>query len=182
MRKEFVVADPPHDPRWLIAILAGTSMLGGLLPIAFGVHRLALQLPYLASSAAIFLVLFFVIGWLAKRRAVAFDGSVLDVLATFYRRRIPVQEIDLDKARVIDLGEHTAWRPLWKTNGFTMPGFSSGWFRSRGWTRMFCLVTDRQRVLLLPVRAGGVLLLSLKRPTELLDAMRAADDGAGARR
>mgnify|MGYP001601510400 CR=1 FL=1 len=182
MRREFAVAEPPHDPRWLIAILAGMSMLGGWILLAFGTNRHVMQLPYMASTATIFVVLFFVIGRVARRRAVALDGGTLDVLATFHRRRIPMQEIDLEKARVIDLAEHTEWRPLWKTNGFAMPGFSAGWFRSRNWTRLFCLVTDRQRVLLLPVRTGGALLLSLERPAELLDAMRATDDGAGARR
>ena len=182
MRKEFAITDPPHDPRWMIAILVGMSLLGGLILLLFGINRHALQLPHIASSAAIFVAIFFAIGWVAKRRAVVFDGGTLDVLATFYRRHITVQEIDLGKARVINLGEHTEWRPFLKTNGFAMPGFSAGWFRSRNWTRLFCLVTDRQRVLLLPLRAGGALLLSLKRPTDLLDAMRGADDGAGARR
>ncbi|TGQ61265.1 hypothetical protein EN855_033645, partial [Mesorhizobium sp. M1C.F.Ca.ET.212.01.1.1] len=59
-----------------------------------------------------------------------------------------------------------------KTNGYAMPGFYSGHFRLQGGGKGFALVTDRSRVLVLPVRDGSALLLSLDRPQVLLDALR----------
>ncbi len=173
MRKDFAVTDPPRDPRWLIALIAGIPMLVTLGLMLTSIGRHPLQLPIAASIMAVFAIVFLVLGRAAKRRAIALDDGVLDVLATFYHRRISAQEFDLDKARVIDLREHKEWQPLWKTNGFAMPGLCAGWFRSRSLTKLFCLITDRQRVLLLPLRAGGAVLLSPQRPADLLDALRA---------
>jgi len=53
-----------------------------------------------------------------------------------------------------------------------MPGFYSGHFRLQGGGKGFALVTDRTRVLALPVSDGSTLLLSLERPQVLLDALR----------
>jgi hypothetical protein len=54
-------------------------------------------------------------------------------------------------------------------------GFAAGHFRLREkFGKAFCLLTDRQRVLWLPLRDGKTqLLLSLERPQALLDALRA---------
>jgi hypothetical protein len=182
MRKNFPVADPPRDPRWMIGLLLGMPLLVvfALGPLRVGNRPMPIAVA--ALIAMIFLTAFLVLGWAAKRRAIALDDGVLDVLATFYRRRVPVQDIDLDASRVIDLRERSEWRPWIKTNGYAMPGLYAGWFRSRNWTRLFCLVTDRQRVLLLPLRAGGALLLSPVRPIDVLVALRAVDDAQRGRR
>ena len=182
MRKNFPVTDPPRDPRWMIGLLMGLPLLVALGLGLFHVGKRPIPMAIGVLFTAIFLVVFLVLGWAAKRRAIALDDGVLDVLATFYRRRVPVQEIDLDASRVIDLGERGEWRPWIKTNAYAMPGLYAGWFRSRNWTKLFCLVTDRQRVLLLPLRAGGALLLSAAKPTDVLAALRTADDARRGRR
>jgi len=58
----------------------------------------------------------------------------------------------------------------------SMPGFHAGHFRLRGdFGKAFCLLTQRDRVLWLPLRDGKQqFLLSLERPQALLDALRAA--------
>ena len=177
MRKEFAVTAPPRDPRWFLALVMGLPMVGAAVVIGLsGIGGRSILPVVGALVATIFLVTFLLLGWAGKRRAIAIDDGALDVLATFYRRRVPVQDIDLDKARIIDLREHAEWRPRLKTNGYALPGLSAGWFRTRDWTSLFCIVTDRQRVLVLPLRAGDAVLLSVERPTELLNALRAADD------
>lgn len=111
--------------------------------------------------------------WAAmRRRAVEFDGSRLEVRATLYTRRIPQQEFDLDQARVIDLRERREYRPRWKTNGFSLPGYLAGNFRGQGGRRLFALLTSDERVLLLPLRDGTIVLLSVERPQALLDDLR----------
>ncbi|PTA73623.1 MULTISPECIES: PH domain-containing protein [unclassified Stenotrophomonas] len=106
------------------------------------------------------------------RRRVEFDGTVLDVRSTMYRRRVPVAQLQLDRAEVVDLGRDRRYAIRFKTNGYSMPGFHSGHFRLQGGGKGFALVTDRSRVLVLPVRDGSTLLLSLERPQALLDALR----------
>ena len=80
-------------------------------------------------------------------------------------------QLRLDQAEVVDLARDRRYGIRFKTNGYAMPGFYSGHFRL-GRRQGFALVTDRSRVLVLPVRDGSALLLSLDRPQVLLDALR----------
>ena len=114
-----------------------------------------------------------------KRRSVTLAGQVLDVRAALFRERTPVTDIDLEKARVVDLAERMDLRPAVKTMGMSLPGFHAGRFRLRGkLVKAFCLITDRDRVLWLPLHNGkDQLLLSMERPQDLLDALHAAMGG-----
>jgi hypothetical protein len=100
---------------------------------------------------------------------------MLDVRATLYRKRVPAAALDLGRARVVDLAERTELRPWLKSNGMSVPGFHAGHFRLRGdFGKAFCLLTQRQRVLWLPLREGKEqFLLSLEKPQALLDALKA---------
>lgn len=156
---------------WLFLMLIG--LIG---PITIGLvfltspsaqhDALALGLVALLSLVIVILLLL-----AARRRAVALDGAVLDVRATFYRRRIPLAEIDLGRARVIDLRERPELRPWLKTNGFAMPGLAAGNFRDRQKNRLFCLVTA-PRVLSLPLHDGCWVLVSFERPAAALEHLR----------
>ncbi|HIE1101855.1 MULTISPECIES: PH domain-containing protein [Stenotrophomonas] len=106
------------------------------------------------------------------RRRVELAGDVLDVRSTLYRRRVPVAQLRLDQAEVVDLGHDRRYGIRFKTNGYSMPGFHSGHFRLKSGGKGFALVTDRTRVLALPVSDGSTLLLSMDRPQALLDALR----------
>ena len=173
MSTDFPVAEPPGNRRLMLAIITGIPVLIviGMLILGVGNRPLPIMVPVLV--VAVFVLMFFVLGRAMQRRSIVLDNGVLEILATFYRHRVPVQEIDLEKARVVDLAEHVEWRPFVKTNGYSLPGLHAGWFRSRNLTSLFCLVTNRQRVLVLPLRSGGAVLLSAERPTDLLNALRA---------
>ncbi|MGM1041747.1 PH domain-containing protein [Stenotrophomonas sepilia] len=106
------------------------------------------------------------------RRRVELADNVLDVRSTMYRRRVPVAQLRLDQAEVVDLQRAPRYGIRFKTNGYAMPGFYSGHFRLQGGAKGFALVTNRARVLALPVRDGSTLLLSLDRPQALLEALR----------
>ncbi len=110
---------------------------------------------------------------LMRRREVSFDGETVTIKASFYTRRLTRGEIDLEKARVVNLNERTDLRPLLRMSGFSLPGFHAGHYRTRDLTRAFCMLTARDRVLLLPERSGKLVLLSLERPQLLLDALQA---------
>ncbi|CRR07891.1 PH domain-containing protein [Stenotrophomonas sp. FR010] len=106
------------------------------------------------------------------RRRVELADNVLDVRSTMYRRRVAVAQLRLDQAEVVDLQRDPRYGIRFKTNGYAMPGFYSGHFRLQGGAKGFALVTNRARVLALPVRDGSTLLLSLDRPQALLEALR----------
>jgi hypothetical protein len=106
-------------------------------------------------------------------RDVSLKGDTLVVSAALiFARKVPVAELDLDKARIVDLGEHTEFRPMLQLGGFALPGFKAGHYLLRNRSRAFCVLTSFQRVLLLTQRNGKQLLLSPEHPQALLDALR----------
>ena len=107
----------------------------------------------------------------ASRRSVRYENGVLDIRATLYQRRIALDQIDLLKARVLDLREHPEDRPWLKTNGFAAPGLAAGYFRDRRKNRLFCLVTA-PRVVLLPLTDGSRVMISFERPGAALALLR----------
>ena len=151
---------------WLPMLLAAGVVIGvALMPDqATPAHGLLLALPLLIVIGA-------GLSWAARRRRIVLSNRDLQITATLYRKQVPVEAIDLDNARVVSLDEHTELRPMVKTNGFTLPGFSAGHYRMRNLAKAFCLVTDRSRVLVLPLRDGLTLLLSPEKPRELLDQL-----------
>ena len=181
--REFAVTPPSRDPRLMITLLVALPLLlsFGLVFMVLGhahamspalqpdvlVHRL-IAIPVVA----IFILVTSLQWWAVQRRRIVLADGMLDITATFYRRKLPIAAFDLDKARIINLDEHGDWRPFLKTNGLGMPGLRAGWFRSRGFVKMFCLLTTRDRVLVLPESTGGATLLSAANPSELLDALR----------
>jgi hypothetical protein len=160
---------PPGKAAWLflLALGLGTPLaLLGALAVAgardvFDAWPAGLATALLAAA----------LGLAARRRSVTIEHGRLVVRAAMYTLRVPLAEIDGAQARLLDLAERTEWKPRLKTNALAMPGFSAGYFRAGGKRRLFCLLTDRRRVLVLAQRDGPHLLLSLQRPQALIDAL-----------
>lgn len=164
---------PPPTLAWTMLVL-----LGGVLPLGLLGTLWLMRQPMhgvLPALVVIPVVLAFLL-LAMKRRSVELRDGTLDVRAAMYRKRVAVAELDMQRARIVNLGERTELRPWLKSNGMSMPGFHAGHFRLRGdFGKAFCLLTQRERVLWLPLRDGkNHLLLSLERPQTLLDALRAA--------
>lgn len=111
--------------------------------------------------------------WSTLRNRIAIDDGTLRISAGLHRHKVAVDALDLDAARIVDLGQQPALRPWLKTFGSSMPGYQAGHFRLRDRSRAFVLVTDRAKTLVLPERGGRTLLLSAERPQALLEALRA---------
>lgn len=129
-------------------------------------HELGLTVPFLGVLTA-------VLSWAFFRRRIRLDSTTLEVVSTFYRKRVALEALQLERARVVDLAEHGSFKPTLKTNGYGMPGFQSGHYRLHDRSKAFCLLTDASRVLYLPLRDGSALLISPEQPHALLDALQA---------
>ena len=159
---------PGHAALWLWLPLLGALglIVAALLLESPAPPRIAwLTVPFVLAVGA-------VLALAMRRRRIVLDHRTLRVEATFYTKTLPVESIDLDKARVLSLEEHTDLAPMLKTNGFSLPGFKAGHFRLRNLGKAFCLMTDRTRVLTLPLRDGGLVLVSPARPGDLLATLR----------
>ena len=86
---------------------------------------------------------------------------------------MPVDALQVDEARIVDLDANKEYRLGIKSFGTSMPGYHAGHFRQVGGRKVFALVTDKRRVLVLPERDGRLLMLSLEKPQALLDALQA---------
>ncbi len=109
-----------------------------------------------------------------RRMRVRLDGAQLTVRASGYRRRVALADLDLDTARILALDRSSPWWPRLRMNGIGLPGATIGHFRGSPWRRkLFCALTDRDRVLVLPERGSDrAMLLSVENPQALLELLR----------
>jgi len=145
---------------------------------------LAAVLPWLTGETAspwmtvgvvlaITLAIYAGIVLLMRRHRLEMDPGGLLVETTFYTRRLRWEQLKLKAARVVDIAERTELRPLLKVNGTALPGFQSGWFRSRDLTRLLVATAGGNRLLWLPTHEGYDLLLQPGNPAAALEHMKA---------
>jgi hypothetical protein len=169
---EFVVTPPGRAP-WLTLAAFGIGLPLVVISAALA-ERDGTGARAVLVTVALVGLLILGLGALIRRRSVRIEAGLLVVRAAVYTLRLAPAAIHLAQARVVDLDERRELRPRWKTNGYALPGFYAGHFRGAGLReRLFCLLTDRRRVLVLPLHDGRRLLLSLEHPQALLDALRA---------
>jgi hypothetical protein len=179
MPREFSVTPPSSHAAWLlgalltipVVIIAATARLIPAADSTIAKPGLAFGLVTVVAVAAWTF-------WGLRRRNVRLEGRQLTVKAAMFNRALDVGELDLARARILDLEERTELTPMLKTFGMALPGFQAGWFLLRDRNQSFCLITSRRRVLWLPTRAGKSLLLSLDRPDALLAALHDASHAA----
>jgi hypothetical protein len=170
--KRYEVTPPGQFVYWLPLGSMALVFIGVALGVAIGsteqnrLTELLWVLPAVVAVGPLLLLLM-------RRRRVTLDGATLEVRATLHTLRVAVADLDLAAARIVDLSLARELRPMLRTFGFGMPGFRAGHYRLRSMQRGFCLLTKYDRVLALPERSGRVILLSLERPQQLLDALRA---------
>ena len=103
----------------------------------------------------------------------AFDDLAgIEVATSFYRRRMVWPELRLEDARIVSLGEHPELKPALKSNGYALPGFRSGWFRTRKLAKVFVATAGGDRVLWIPTTRGFDLLLQPRNPAATLERMK----------
>ena len=159
----------------LAAVLGGgpLKLIGASLPLTLAVT--------LGGIALLCAALWWLLARLLRRQRLELSADALDVRSSFYRCRIALRELKLEQARVVDLDEHTALKPMLKLNGFSIPGFRSGWFLLRDRRRCFVAIADGQRKLWLPGSGKHDLLLEPRDPAALLAHLRELAAASGRR-
>lgn len=166
--RDYTVAAPhPMTFAWLGLPLLAASALAPMLrfyddqpPFGPGIQHWLIPL--------LMLLVLLLLGLAYRRRRIRVQGQQLQIASTLYNKRVDISALQLEQARIVDLGEHKNLRPGGKSNGVQMPGFRSGHFRAARGGKAFCLITDNQRVLILPLHDGNRLYLSPENPSQLL--------------
>lgn len=173
-KRDFPLA--PLAP-WTWPVVLGLWIVLLLFAFLGGTHEQAPANPvpwWLVIVFGTALVPAMLLSMLAHRQ-VRIEGDALLVAgALLFARKVPISELALDKARVLNLEEHTEFRPMLRLFGFGFPGFTVGLCLLRNRRRAFCLLTARTQAVLLPQRDGKLILVSPEKPQALLDALRAA--------
>ena len=132
------------------------------------------------TAAVVGIVLVLVMGlmaWLAvaaKHTEFAVGNGSLAIRGGPYGRTIALADLDLERARAVDLTKEHDLGVRWKTNGAALPGLAMGWFRLKDKSKSLLFVTDRKRVLFVPTKKGWSLQLSTAEPERLLETLRRA--------
>ncbi len=176
--QRFEIVPPGKLARVLPIVMAVVSPLLVLSAVALSAQAKHQSLP---TAEVVGIVLLFpmigaVLAWSMHRRVIEVDAGKL-VIGLLPWRRIPIAVLDLDGARIVDLGEQRDLQPVVKIAGSGLPGYKSGLFLLRNKARAQVLLTDWKRVLVLPRRDGGMVLLSPQRPDALLAALQQAAGG-----
>jgi hypothetical protein len=104
----------------------------------------------------------------ARNSRVVLTDSELRIRGDLYGRIIPIDRLDSQRARVVDLRGEPALQPVSRRFGTGMPGYAAGWFRLRNGERALAYLTTRDRVAYVPVSDGYVLLLSVRKADGLI--------------
>ncbi|MEY4548496.1 MAG: hypothetical protein RL685_4691 [Pseudomonadota bacterium] len=89
-----------------------------------------------------------------------------------YGRFIPRDQLLPERARLLKADDE-ALRPSVRTLGTGLPGYKAGWFRLGNGEKALVYLTDVERAVYLPTRAGYSLLLSPADPEAFLNALAA---------
>lgn len=135
-------------------------MLAGVLVLLIGI---ASVLAYTAYST--------------RAAHVELETAALRIRGDLWGRAVPIASLELESAAVVDLAERAELSLQRRTLGTGLPGYASGWFRLANGEKALVVLTRRTAVLHLPTSEGYSLLLSVERPHELLEGLRARATG-----
>ncbi|MEY2931757.1 MAG: hypothetical protein RL033_2506 [Pseudomonadota bacterium] len=142
----FQIAESGRGPFWiLLPVLLVLLAVGGLLAVT-------------------------VQGARGARFELSPDGLALR--GDMYGRFIPRDQLVPERARLLK-PEDEALRPSVRTLGTGLPGYKAGWFRLGNGEKALVYLTDLERAVYLPTRAGYSLLLSPADPQAFLNALAA---------
>lgn len=110
--------------------------------------------------------------WSTKNARLEVTDEGLKIHGGFYGRQIETKNLDLEKARAVDLGSEEGLRLSARRNGLGLPGLKGGWFKLNNGEKALVFLTDASRVAYVPTRLGYSLLFSLENPAALIQALR----------
>lgn len=100
------------------------------------------------------------------------SDAALRLRGDLYGRSIPLDRIEADRVRVVDLRMEPSLRPKSKRVGTALPGYAAGWFRLDNGEKSLVYLTDRNRTVYIPTRDGYSVLLSPHDPDGMATDLR----------
>jgi len=95
----------------------------------------------------------------------------LHIKRAIYGRFIPKESIIVENSRNVNLNSDRELKPVRRTNGIGLPGYSEGWFKLANGERALLFVSNRANVIYLPTTEGYSVLLSTVNFEEFLESL-----------
>ncbi|MFC0251254.1 hypothetical protein [Massilia consociata] len=156
--------------------LLGITLLPALLPVLLARRRtLAANLKTMLACVLLILPFTAFLAADVSRNSLQVRDGKVQVKAGYFREyERKLADFDLAGARH---GNYAAIDPAqiaWRSNGVGLPGYLAGRFTGEDRSKLFVVMTDRERVVYLPAKGGQSLLVSVKQGEQLLEALRNA--------
>jgi hypothetical protein len=135
------------------------NQLGGIVGIVMSI---------LILSEVLILILFVHFANSTRKTRFEISNQGLRIRGNLYGRKISLDALKIDEAKIVDMKEQREYGTRWRTNGIGMPGYQAGWFRLRKKEKALLFVTNSHEVVYLPTRKGYSILLSPEKPEEFL--------------
>jgi hypothetical protein len=90
---------------------------------------------------------------------ISVGNGFLTVKSTFYGKKIPLNEIDVDGIRKLNLRSDgdKDYRIMLRTNGIGLSGYNVGWMRLHNGHKALVYITDKANVALIPTAKFDVM-------------------------
>ena len=111
------------------------------------------------------------VAYSARNTRFEVNDEGLRIKGAIYGRFIPKESIIIEDSRILNLNVEGELKPIRRTNGIGLPGYSEGWFKLANGERALLFVTDRFNVVYIPTTEGYSVLLSTVHPEEFIDAL-----------
>ena len=118
-------------------------------------------------------LIFLTVGIISSMRntTISLTGNELIIKSMFYGRKIPLENIMINGIKKINLEEDTEYNISVRTNGTSIPGFKSGWMRLKNGEKALTFLTDKNSVVLIPVK-DYLLLFSMDNIDEFISKIK----------
>lgn len=101
----------------------------------------------------------------------AVGNGALTIRAWPYGRTIPLADLDLGAARVVDPATDPEARLTWKRNGVNLGALRAGWWRIKGGGKALVFLTAPGEAVYVPTRQGYVFMATVADPHGFLEAL-----------
>jgi len=112
------------------------------------------------------------ITWSASHSSLSISNRAIHLHVPFYGRAIPTSSVDLSHAKISTFDASPELRTTLRINGIGLPGYNVGWFKLANGTKALVAVTSSERVLYIPTHEGFALLVTVREPDAVLQALR----------
>ncbi|MCY4565758.1 MAG: PH domain-containing protein [Gammaproteobacteria bacterium] len=115
--------------------------------------------------------------WGAFHSNVTIEGGSVRLQVPIYSVTIPLDSIDAERTKILNLESHRELKPAMRTNGLGVPGYWLGHFRLKNGHRARLALTTRSSAAYVPFDERTALLISVDQGEKFIEALKGAAAG-----